>query len=129
MGGTGSLSKDLTLCRGWRLEPQNMAEQAHCSNATPGAPWLHLGQFRTRAEMSGPARERQAGQPCCRAAYPSMVKDPRPTFPQGEGQQLVEPGMAQFPGPSTGPLQGSGHKSHSLRRIWIHQTKYFSQIF
>lgn len=37
--------------------------------------------------------------------------------------------MAQFPRPSTGPLQGSGHKSYSFRRIWIHQTEHFSQIF
>lgn len=52
-----------------------------------------------------------------------------PTFPQRERQQLVEPGVAQLPGSPAGPLQGSGHKSHSLRRIGIHQTEQFSQVF
>lgn len=53
----------------------------------------------------------------------------RPTFPQGQGQQLVQPGVAQLPRASTGPLQSSGHKSHSLWRVWVHQAKQFSQVF
>ena len=67
------------------------------------------------------------GPPARRSPCPAT--GPRPTFPQGEGQQLVEPGVAQLPGPPTGPLQGSRHKCHSLRGVGIHQTEQLGQTF
>ena len=46
-----------------------------------------------------------------------------------ETRLLVEPGVAQLPRSSAGPLQGSGHKRHALWGIGIHQAKQLRQAF
>lgn len=51
------------------------------------------------------------------------------TFPQGEGQQLVQFGVTQLSRPSCGPFQGSGHKRYSLWRVLVHLAEELGQAF